>query len=338
RGGSYNWGVLATFERHLLAAAGARLTPVVVLNGSPEWATVIDPDVGYTSCAAIRADRFPDFAAFMSALVTRYSLPPYNVKHWEIGNEPDVDPSLVGPTAPFGCWGDIDEPYYGGEHYGHMLNAVAPAIREADPAAKILVGGLLLNTLSPAPGFGHSERFLEGILRAGAKNNFDIVAFHGYPSYADQRVDYDLRAPKWSSHGGIIGGKASFLREVMRRYGVDKPLHLNETGLLCNEASATCSPPRADFFQAQSDFLTRSFPRGVAAGIEQLTWYTLTNGGWRYAGLLDEDGDPRPAYFAYQTLIAQVKGSDLPPQPVNYGNGVEAYRFTKPSGRMVDVV
>jgi len=49
----------------------------------------------------------------MSELVTRYSKPPFNIKYWEIGNEPDIDPSLIAPTEPFGCWGDQNDEFYG---------------------------------------------------------------------------------------------------------------------------------------------------------------------------------------------------------------------------------
>lgn len=81
----------------------------------------------------------------MGQLVARYRDPKYDVRHWELGNEVDVDPSLVAPNNGFGCWGDIKDPYYGGRHYGEMLKVVAPAIRAANPAAKIWFGGLLLD-------------------------------------------------------------------------------------------------------------------------------------------------------------------------------------------------
>ena len=49
--------------------------------------------------------------------------------HWELGNEPDVDPDLVPPDSIFGCWGEIsDREYYGGKEYGNMLKLVYPAI------------------------------------------------------------------------------------------------------------------------------------------------------------------------------------------------------------------
>ena len=70
--------------------------------------------------AKLAAPALDAFAGFMRDLVARYSVPPYNIKYWEIWNEEDVDPSLVGPTSGFGCWGDATDPYYGGGGYAEF--------------------------------------------------------------------------------------------------------------------------------------------------------------------------------------------------------------------------
>ncbi len=110
RGAPYNVAELDRFEHDLAGALAANLTPIVVVIDSPAWATINRPYP--TSCGAIRADRFADFAAFMGWLATRYK---DRVQYWELGNEPDIDPTLVAVNQVFGCWGDINDPYYGGE-------------------------------------------------------------------------------------------------------------------------------------------------------------------------------------------------------------------------------
>jgi hypothetical protein len=83
----------------------------------------------------------------MHDLVARYSVPPYNVKYWELWNEPDVDPALaglIGGDIPFGCWGDSTDPYYGGGYYAEMLKAVYPRIKAADPQAQVARGRIAL--------------------------------------------------------------------------------------------------------------------------------------------------------------------------------------------------
>ena len=134
QGDPYAWSVLQSFEGDLRAASQARLTPIVVVNDNPGWATLDLPYPPYqTSCGAIREDRVADFAAFMAALVARYKAPPYNVQDWELSNEPDVDPRLVpADSADVDCWGQIEDPYDGGEHFGRMLRAVTPRIKQTD--------------------------------------------------------------------------------------------------------------------------------------------------------------------------------------------------------------
>ena len=65
----------------------------------------------------------------MQQVAARYSKPEFNVHDWEIGNEPDMDPDFVPLDNGFGCWGDAQDPYYGGRQYGTMLQYVTPSIR-----------------------------------------------------------------------------------------------------------------------------------------------------------------------------------------------------------------
>ena len=336
-GGPYDWSVLASFDEELRSLRRAGFTPIIVVHHSPYWATVNDPL--QTDCGAIRADKFDEFAAFMQALVARYKQPEFNVHHWELGNEPDVDPTLVAPDSEFGCWGDMDDPYYGGGHYGEMLKVVYPAIKALDRQAQVLVGGLLLGkpyTTVP-PGQGRPELFLQGILEAGAAPYFDILPYHAHPVYLGQVADYDNGMPSpWRTRGGWTLGKARFLREMMAPYGVDKPLFLDETALGCSIDHWPCDPLPADFFEAQADFVVRAFARGLSESIAAFIWYTLDGPGWRSGGLLDQDDDPQPVYYAYQQLATRLQNGSFD-QAVDYGPGVEAYRFST-RARLIDVL
>lgn len=335
QGGSLNWGALGELEAGLARANEAGLTPIVVVTDSPAWATIDLPHPPFkTSCAAIREDRFADFAAFMSALAARYKGRGFNVHHWELFNEPDVDPQVVPVDNPYGCWGNRDDYFYGGEHYGRMLSVVTPAIKQADPGASVLIGGLLLNspnTPSEAPGV--PERFFEGILVAGGAQYFDIVSYHAYGWHYGVRQDHSGPAFSWTSYGGFAKGKPTFLHEVMSRYGVSKPIFLTETALGC----PPCGDTTPEFLEDQADFVPRTFVRTLSAGANAILWYTLDGPGWRQTGLLNGAQDPRPAYSAYQQLIAQTAGASLPPSSVDYGGDLEAYRFNKGS-RVLDVV
>lgn len=341
----YHWDALETFEEELLAARAANLTPIVVVDDNPAWATIPyqDPTTGATKharCGAVQAERFHDFAAFMQALVARYSKAPYSVRYWEIGNEIDIDPRLLTEFLHgfFGCWGNIEDPYYGGEHYGHMLQVVTPAIKAIDPNAQIVIGGLALDTPHTTDTTkGYPERFFEGILKAGAGDSFDIVGFHVYPWYrgnlaetknqaqnTDKQLysDPDRYDEKWVLWGGTTLGKVRYLREMMLQYGIDKPLFLNETALVKD------SPHTQHFYEAQADHLVRQVVRAMFADVKTFIWYTLHESGWLSAGLLDRDYQPRPPYTAYAYLIKQAHKSDMHPLAItSYGNTIEAYRL-----------
>ena len=290
------------------------------------WATdnTVRSDGYPTSCGPLLPSRIDDFAVFVQALVARYSVAPYNVHIWELGNEPDVDPDLVYPDSDFGCWGDKDDTYYGGGRYGYMLQAVTPAIKAIDPSAQVWIGGLLLARPVPInPSVdGHPELFLQGILESGAANSFDAVAYHAYSGYNGKREDQD--AGEWGTWGGYLVGKARFLRQIMAPYGVDKPLYIDETGLNCN----WCTLPLQDrYLQMQADFLVRSFARAVSEDISGIMWYTLDGHGWHYSGLLDDTQSPKLVYTAYQHLITRLTYTEPLGPVTDYGSTVEAYGF-----------
>jgi hypothetical protein len=335
----------------------------VVIKDTPYWALdpvkARDADGNLTSCGAIAEDYFDEFASFVSQVVARYNTTEFNVLDWELGNEPDVDPTAVPKDFAFGCWGDKTDPYYGGEHYGRMLKAVAPAIRQVDSRARIWIGGLLLN--SPATGSSSSmsalifedietfrntpyvateinaglpELFLKGILEAGAAPHFDIVAYHWYATYWDflapgTRYDWDLYPQnQWYSWGGGTVGKARYLRQTMTAYGVDKPVVLNETGFGCKEDQTYCAAPDNLFFESQANHLIRYFVRGLSEDVGGFIWYTLNGPGWRNVGLLDGSSPPMPrnSYTAYQQLSRILQFARYR-YAVNYDPDIEAYAF-----------
>lgn len=338
-----NWNTpsFQRFEQEVLAANALGLQVMAIIDDHPSWAT------GSTKiCAAILDEYHDEFAVFVRAVVAKYSQHPYLVRYWELGNEPDVDPSLVEEFSPFGCWGDKNDEYYGGERYGRMLRVVTPAIRAADPAAKVIFGGLLLarpeNTNQTD---GKPFNFLAGALRAGAGDYFDILAFHTYPTFFERtgvsNIDFDLDSQSlggaWVSRGGTTVGKARFLREVMQQYGINKPLFLNETGLRCDGRYSSCETQPTAFEQAKANHLIRSSMRAMADGIENYIWYTLQGPGWSNTGLLDVNQQPRPAYTAMKTAIERFNEVRVPPQLfTGYGTNIEAYRF-RGNGFVLDV-
>jgi hypothetical protein len=337
----YNWSSVDEWAFQEASIRGIQV--IATVKYTPSWAQK-HPGV---SCGPIAEDSLDEFAQFMVALVERYGVPPYNVKHWEIGNEPDVDHILVADNSIYGCWGDNADPYYGGGYYGKMLNAVYQPMKVVDPDAMIHIGGLLLDcdpTDPPPEKNCNPGNFLEGILRGPdddpeyiAGNNFDIVSFHGY-AYYDESLAFDETYPTWDQRGGVVLGKADFLREVMGKYGVDKPLLHSEASLLCHEGNSYCDPPGPDFYEAQADYVVWVHVRNIAADIDAdidilgTIWYTLNGPGWRSTGLLDGNQDPRPAYNSFQFMAEELRNAsfiELAYEHPQQCPHLRAYKFSK---------
>lgn len=321
--GAREWSRLAGIDEEVKTLAAEGLTTIGVVRGAPEWAQQIPGN----TCAAIKPETLDAFAAFTRDLVARYSAAPYNIKYWEIWNEEDVDPSDVGPTSGFGCWGDKGDPYYGGGRYAEMLKRVYPAIKQANPGAQVLMGGLLLDCDAEHPLDGRDcaeSRFFEGMLRNGGGGGFDIVSYHGYAYWSGKNEDWERNNPAWQPRGGVVLGKLQLIRETMARYGVDKPVLLTEAGLLCYQSSPQCGPR---FFGAQAGYLTRVYARAWAGGLLGAVWYTLEGPGWEKGGLLDENQQPRPAYQALSFMTGLLGGASYAGS--RSSGAIEGYAFAK---------
>jgi hypothetical protein len=319
---TYHWETVN--EAVLKQASVSGLRAIATVKYTPSWAQKI-PGV---ACGPMAQPYLDEFAQFLGNLVARYSAPPYNIQYWEIGNEVDVDPSLVPPDSIYGCWGDQHNKYYGGQYYGQMLQYVYPAIKAADPQAQVMLGGLLVNCDPTNASLGidcKPSMFLEGILKFAGGSYFDIVSFHAFAFYMNGQITEDLG--NWQPRGGVVLGKVSFLREVMARYGVDKPLILSEASLLCPEGQVGCSPASDAFKDAQATYVGMLYTRTWAANLLGTVWFTLEAPGWRNSGLTNASA-PRPAYKAYQFLATELRGASLVGSLDQQYAGLNGYEFS----------
>lgn len=292
--GTRDWTMLAGLESEMTILSQRGIELVLIVRGVPEWAQTEYGNI----CGPIAQPKFDAFASFMSELVSRYSQPPYNVRYWEIGNEPDFPYSER--DIPFGCWGDASDPYYGGGYYGEMLKAVYPAIKTADPNAQVLIGGLLMDCdpNNPPPGKDcTSSKFLEGILLTGAGSAFDGVSFHSYDYYIGTLGSYCN--PNWhgssTTTGPSLDLKANFLSSVLTQYGYNNKYILNtEIALLCNNF-----PCDDTFEMTKAIYIAQSYAQTLASKASIAIWYSYT-GSWQSTKLVDGSDIPTPAYYAYQ--------------------------------------
>lgn len=316
------WDELSGVDQDLQAITAQGGQALVVVRGTPAWARTATA----AECGAIKPEALDAFANFMGALVARYSVAPFNVRYWELWNEPDVDPALVAPDAVYGCWGDSNDPYYGGGYYAEMLKKVYPAIKRADPNAQVVVGGLLLDCDPENPPAGKDctpGKFLEGILRNGGGDSFDIVGYHAYTYWNAGRMDWDRIQASWRHRGGVTAGKLDFLRATLGRYNLQKPILQDEAALLCRRSDPACFT--GTYLNDQANYVVRLYTRSLTSAVTGVIWYTLNGPGWQDGGLLDSTQAPRPAYKAMRFLNSILRDATYV-APLGSGT-TEGYAF-----------
>ena len=334
--GARRWEALESLELELELASLSGHEVILIVRGTPPWAQA----VAGSFCGPILPEKLAAFGAFLFDLVSRYSQPPYNVHYWELWNEPDIEPSLQPPNSVFGCWGDEGDPYYGGEYYAEMLKAVYPQIKAADPQARVLVGGLLLdcdprNPPETPPASGQYKdcspsRFLEGVLLNGGGDSFDGVSFHAYDYYLGAAGQYGN--PNWryalNTTGPVTTIKADYIRELLSQYGVTGKFLMNtENALICGRDGNEPVCQTDDFHYTKANYLVRSFAASFASGLDANIWFNL--GGWRASGLVNPNNlEPLLAYKAYDFLTHELHGAQYQGKITDFP-GIEGVKFVR---------
>ena len=304
---NYNWS--ASFEEGLASLSAHHIQVILLVGNNPSWAAT------YLNGPIDLAD-ISELTQFMQAAVARYSQPPYNVKYWEMYNEPDNGNVLYAEEGQ-GFFGHTPEAYV------DILEAVYQPIKAVDPEARVLLGGLAYDAWEPDGPF--VQDFLDQVLMDGGDAYFDLMNFHYYLAFRST----------WEPYGNDILGKLAFLRGKLADYSVDKPFVCTETGWFSNFQSG-------DGHEIQSQYVVQAFVRSMTTEMEVVIWYTLVDSAAdpRNWGLLDVDLNPKPSYYAYQVLTTLLSRADFV-RKLNLEETtpilVESYEFATPAGRTIIV-
>jgi hypothetical protein len=208
---------------------------------------------------------------------------------------------LRGKRVAYEVWNEEDETTFWANGpqpaaYAALLRAAYPAVKAADPAATVVVGGLV----------GNDFDFMEQLYANGAKGSFDAVGVHTDTACltTDPREYY--REPS-----GRIG-RYSFTgyREVhatMVAHGDDKPIWMTELGWstwpeLCTVGARAGTKPGGVSPAQQADFLSKAY--GCLANdpyVTQAAWFNLYDlNPHGDLGLLDSGLSPKPAFAAFK--------------------------------------
>jgi hypothetical protein len=276
------------------------------VTGTPDWVhedlEESDPDLrvwypprGY--------QQLEHFAGFVQALVERYRS---QVERYEIWNEPNYD----------GFWRPSPDP----AEYAALLRAAYMAVKEADPEATVVFGGLSRNDA------GYLESYYEaaGEYPEAEENGyfFDVLNVHPY-TYG--------QSPDWAREDAVVEGANGRLDEsfagvetmkaAMEEEGdPDKPIFLGEFGYSVADTWMGAVPDyRRAFYLKRAYAIARELPY-----VSGMSWYAYVPDGttgeeWT---ILDADLEPTLTYRALkQATGAEDAGVEIslrePREPVS---------------------
>jgi polysaccharide biosynthesis protein PslG len=283
--GTYDEAYLADVTRavNLLRARGIQV--LCAIDNAPSWASG-------NSNTAYPPLNPADYATFAKAMAARYA---GRVEAWQIWNEPNhIHTWPGGPDAA---------------EYVPLLEAAYPAVKQGDPSAEVVFGGLAF----------HDYEYLEQAYAAADAIDpahplgeyFDVMATHAYtysnpPEATATGPDGRLTKDTFRAYSEI--------RATLLAHGDDKPQWLTEIGW------AHASAPTqwvVDSEQTAARYLTRAYALLKDAPYVKLAfWYNLRNHWWEndgdfwydQLGLMRTNFSPKPTYWAFRAV-------DRPPAP-----------------------
>ncbi len=246
------------------------------------WNTTAPPEITQIAQREHFPPRdFEEWGRYVFATVNRYR---FEIHEWEIWNEPDLGfPSTPERpcTGGFWCGSSAD--------FARLLAIAYREVKRADPAARVLLGGL---SLAGSPGT-HNENFLSEILSDPvnpAGENFDIMNYHSYGSREEaiRRMNY--------------------VRAAMAAAGIDKPVWITEAGY-ASDPSQQRVPPYGGGESGQAAYLRDALPFFLSLGVEKVFWFSMVDfppgmgGPFQTYGLTDHSLEPKASYYAYRDLL-----------------------------------
>ncbi|MGI8574695.1 MAG: Ig-like domain-containing protein [Egibacteraceae bacterium] len=297
--GTLDAAALANLDYAVDRVRGAGIEILMpIADGVPYWASA-DPQK--TTISGIRRwnnlwrpARFSDYADYVRTLVERYSQ--RGVHAYEVWNEPNLAhfwPSGVNAAE-----------------YVEMLRAAAPAIRAADPSAKVVLGGLSRGDYP----------YLEKLYAAGAAPYFDIAAVHPYSGAVDPTTCWNQSGTTRKALDAFCSIEEVRASMVTAGDGAT-PLWITEFGWSTTIGSYGVTESQ------QADYLTKAFQKLAGYSyVAKAFWYSFRNTYWLQddpaqweanAGLMRTDFTPKPALTAMaayaMTQAAPAPASSSPP-------------------------
>ncbi|MCI6861728.1 MAG: glycosyl hydrolase [Prevotella sp.] len=188
--------------------------------------------------------------------------------------------------------------------YTDILSETFKSVKKCSPEIKVISSGLA----------GTSDRFLESLSKYGAFTYFDILNIHSYNKPEDLPFMF------------------KYIRTVMNVNNWEKPVWLSECGMSTFVDSLkfhdtniiTKIVEKNEHEQARR--LPRIFLISFAYGIDKVFWYEFRSrenniyDKEENFGIFHADLTPKPAYYAYKTLIEMCPNKSTRPTLSIKGN------------------
>lgn len=220
-----------------------------------------------------------EFANFVYQLVKRYK---NKIKYWQIWGEENTPGRWLPEADPAA--------------YLNLLKASYQKIKEADPEAKVVLGGLALHDL---------DKFLEKLYQLGGKDYFDILAIN---PYVHPTLNYDPYLDKKGEALELLKDYIFSVRQIMAKHGDSlKPLWITEIGSPGQDQPGDWwllgeTPTE----QEQAEWVTKIYTELLKEDlVDKIFWYNFRTPPDQLkarAGLVETDYRIKPAYQAYKKL------------------------------------
>ncbi len=284
-------GNYAAIDEVILSAAEHGIEVLPTVYGTPDWvATFLDEYDCSATCGAYAPQSDEALKAwkdFNTDLVDRYGpngdlwdehseIDEMPIRRWQIWNEQN-SPTFYQPKV---------DP----ASYERVLEAASSAIRDRDPGAEIILGGMFGTPFKGKPPGESAWDFLRKLYAIdGAADLFDEVAAHPYAAH-EARIEYQVKR----------------VRAEIERADDDAGLWITEVGASSDDGPS----PLERGPQGQADSLTAAFKylldKRKAYDIEGVTWYSWRDSNDHQcdwcpgSGLFEKDSlEPKPAWDAF---------------------------------------
>ncbi|MGN6585905.1 MAG: beta-galactosidase [Solirubrobacterales bacterium] len=231
--GGYDW---ESFDPIVAVAARHGLTVLPFVYATPRWISR-----KYTTMPIDNARARNAWTAFLEAAVKRYGP---GGEFWT-QFEPGVVQYETGITKPmpirtWQLWNEANFFYFAypasPQRFVKLLKISSPAIKRADPGAKVILSGLFGKPTAKGKRGMPAAKFLNAVYKAGTKQLFDGIALHPYAVDAEtlEELVEEIHEVTVENHDRV-------------------PLYITEMG-----------------WGSQNDFNQVAFEQGVRGQVEQL--------------------------------------------------------------------